>query len=95
MIRKCADVSHYGKGSERHVWIVVDGITVDITADQFPDVTDSVIISADSPWHNALPLIEEDHPWSPHGDDEGYRRCVENEVYWVYEKVLPRYATFD
>lgn len=35
-----------------HAWVAQDGILVDVTADQFPDVTDSVIVTSDWSWHN-------------------------------------------
>ena len=35
-----------------HAWLVsADGTIVDITADQFPDVTEPVIVSKSSEWH--------------------------------------------
>lgn len=40
MIRKRADVSHLVPEFKRHVWTVLDGVTIDITADQFPGVTE-------------------------------------------------------
>jgi hypothetical protein len=91
MIRKYADVSHFGKGFEKHVWIVVDGITIDISADQFPGVSDGVIVTRHSPWHEALRLIEE-WPWASDREDDLYERYVKSDCYTVYREVLPIYA---
>jgi hypothetical protein len=95
IVRKCADVSHYGRGFERHVWIEVDGVIVDITADQFPDQVDRVIVSRSSEWHSSLPIVEE-RLWACDGDEAGLvSRYVERNSFRVYEEVLPRYATWD
>lgn len=37
-----------------HAWLEVFGYIVDITADQFPDVSQSVIVTTVSPWHEQL-----------------------------------------
>lgn len=34
-----------------HAWLERDGVVIDITADQFEDVTEPVIVSATSTWH--------------------------------------------
>jgi hypothetical protein len=38
----------------QHEWIILDGIIVDITADQFEDMSGPVIVRAESEWHNKL-----------------------------------------
>lgn len=93
LIRKCADVSHYGDGFNRHVWIVVDGITVDITADQFPDVTEKVIVTRHSPWHENLKTIEVG-PWAPEGEDQfyGQYRDRSGELFTYFFEVLLQYV---
>ena len=91
MIRVRADVSQYGKSFQKHVWMVVDGITVDISADQFPDMAEPVIVSRFSEWHNALPIIDST-PWAMDSDDELYNRYVGTGSYYAYEEILPRYA---
>jgi hypothetical protein len=34
-----------------HAWLERDGVIVDITADQFPDVSEPVIVTRDPTWH--------------------------------------------
>jgi hypothetical protein len=34
-----------------HAWLERDGVIVDITADQFPDVSERVIVTRDDTWH--------------------------------------------
>jgi hypothetical protein len=36
---------------DRHAWLQLEGVTVDITADQFDDQEAGVIVAAESPWH--------------------------------------------
>lgn len=93
MIRRSADTSHFGKDFKKHVWIVIDGVTIDITADQFPGMGDKVIVARQSPWHDNLRLIDVDHPWAP--DDE--QAFYERHLYWnttrvALDEILPRYA---
>ncbi|WP_141505724.1 hypothetical protein [Paenibacillus luteus] len=40
------------KGSQSHAWIQVDNLIIDITADQFDDVSDRVILTEYSVWHS-------------------------------------------
>jgi hypothetical protein len=43
----------YGwNGDRSHAWLQSGKVIVDITADQFPGVTDLVIVTEDSGWHN-------------------------------------------
>lgn len=45
------------KGS--HAWLEVEGLTIDITADQFGEAP--VIVTKHSPWHHALPILKRDY----------------------------------
>lgn len=36
-----------------HAWLEKDDLTVDITADQFPDVAEPVVVTITSAWHRA------------------------------------------
>lgn len=42
-----------------HAWLRFNGLIVDITADQFPEVADKVIVTSASKWHKNW---EEDRP---------------------------------
>jgi hypothetical protein len=37
-----------------HAWIEADGIIIDITADQFPEISERVIVTNYSPWHDSF-----------------------------------------
>jgi hypothetical protein len=74
--RICGDTSHYGSQFQRHVWVSIDGIDIDITADQFPDVSQEVIVSPSSMWHQNLTVLT-DELWAEayDGDEEAlYKR---------------------
>jgi len=39
---------------QSHAWLQQEGLVVDITADQFPEIQTEVIVSADSQWHRTF-----------------------------------------
>src|SRR4051812_39929415 len=41
-----------GDFDRTHAWLEQDGLLVDITADQFDDVDDAVVVGRESPWHD-------------------------------------------
>lgn len=43
-----------GHGVETHGWIEQEGLIVDITADQFPEITDAVVVTLDRTWHDSF-----------------------------------------
>jgi hypothetical protein len=40
------------KGDTSHAWLERDGLLVDITADQFPEIGQPVIVTVNSSWHS-------------------------------------------
>jgi hypothetical protein len=40
------------RDGESHAWIENDGIIVDITADQFAEIADPVLVTVDRDWHD-------------------------------------------
>ncbi len=62
LIEQGFDPFHYVCGEKRntatddwhpHAWLQKSNLVVDITADQFPDITDPVIVSNNSSWHRS------------------------------------------
>lgn len=47
-------------GYMSHAWLVLDGLIIDITADQFDDVDETVIVQRTSAWHLGW-TIKESH----------------------------------
>ena len=48
-----------GNDWKSHAWLRVDGFIVDITADQFPEMDEPVIVAANSPWHGTFTVKDE------------------------------------
>jgi hypothetical protein len=57
-----------------HAWLEADGLIVDISADQFPEIADQVIVASQSQWHATFQRVES----RPHEAD--YRIYDENAV---------------
>jgi len=49
-------------GFESHAWIEQEGLIVDITADQFADISDAVIVTTDQSWHSQFRVADATHP---------------------------------
>ena len=45
------------RNNQSHAWIEIDDVIIDITADQFSEKKDAVIVTTDKSWHNQF--IEE------------------------------------
>lgn len=44
-------MKHLSDFGKTHAWLEQDGLLVDITADQFAEVNEAVIVTSDSAWH--------------------------------------------
>lgn len=91
LIRRCADVSCFGEPHQRHEWLVIEGITVDITADQFPNVSEKAIVARHSLWHEGLSLIEK-QTLDEAKMRELYEQYSRLGCCAVFEEILPMYA---
>lgn len=49
-VRGCDADNNYAS----HAWLQNDQLIIDITADQFPEVNEPIIVSANSNWHNTF-----------------------------------------
>ena len=65
-----------------HAWLEVSGIIVDITADQFHDVSASVLVTTDRRWHSQF---EEDEG-SRHA--AGFSEDGDNDLREIYREAL-------
>lgn len=50
-----------GHPAPSHAWLELGGLIVDVTADQFDEVSDSVIVSVNSGWHRSW-IVESKAP---------------------------------
>ena len=66
---------------DRHVWLECDGMIIDITADQFPNIKSAIIVARDSEWHRGL-FVDKRMPVGVDGEDEQtfYERILADEV---------------
>jgi hypothetical protein len=60
-----------------HVWLEADGLIVDITADQFPEISERVIVTRCSRWHSAFERDGDPHEADYRIFDERARRQSE------------------
>ena len=49
----------HGDSRQSHAWLLVDGCIVDITADQFPDIQERIVVRAASTWHETFEVCEQ------------------------------------
>ncbi len=87
-----ADVSHFGNGFNKHVWMVIDGVTVDITADQFPNMTEKVIVTRNSSWHKELEDAKKIKRvrWTSEDEEKWYNDMMRigDTSLSIYEKII-------
>jgi hypothetical protein len=72
-------------GERTHAWIAQKGTIVDITADQFPDMPERIIVSAQSAWHAGLPSASDGI-----ADYRQYDGHAEEELEATYLMILER-----
>jgi hypothetical protein len=75
------------QGRQSHAWLEADDVIVDITADQFPEIDQNVIVSRNSDWHAALErddmrqqLAADYRIWHPRMDLEQVYKIILAEV---------------
>jgi hypothetical protein len=67
-----------------HAWLECDGLIIDITADQFEDVDEPVIVTRDRSWHAQFVYSEARHPVQINEYDPGTQRWL-----WpIYERIM-------
>lgn len=74
-----------GEGNNRrsHAWLEGEGLIVDITADQFDEVTERVIVAEHSDWHATF-----DTEVMHEGDHRTYDEVTADELDGVYRQIL-------
>jgi hypothetical protein len=57
-----------------HAWLSRDRMIVDITADQYPEITETVLVTEDQSWHSQFRLAESRASWlEPKRGVDSYR----------------------
>lgn len=52
------------RGRKSHAWLELDGVIIDITADQFEEVSEKVIVTKKSKFHNSFEDKEKPVPYN-------------------------------
>lgn len=72
---------------QSHAWLEKDGLIVDITADQFDDIDEPVIVTHDGSWHKQFELPEPQNPALISSYDERTQRLL-SAIYTRIQAVL-------
>ncbi|GAA0736780.1 hypothetical protein Drose_35940 [Dactylosporangium roseum] len=70
-----------------HAWLEQDGLILDITADQFPDIDEPVILTRDSGWHAQFQLMGGGHVANL-GRFDGHDHV--GDAQWTYAELVRR-----
>jgi hypothetical protein len=73
-------------GHHYHAWLEADGIIVDITADQFPEIDQKVIVTTQSDWHATFEREEAKDP----ADYRIYEECPIAKLGETYRAILTK-----
>lgn len=74
------------KDGKSHAWIEIDNLIIDITADQFDDICDRVIVTEDRDWYSKFNIIDrylsdfEDHDKR---STKRYRAIYDSVLDWI------------
>lgn len=96
MVGKYLDVHGHGgffyvvgfRNDQSHAWLQRRGLVVDITADQFEDQPNSVIVSTDSAWHRTF-RKENEHPSDLDSYEPATKRILMAAYFQVVSMVTP------
>ena len=78
LVRVCGQ-----RREKSHAWLESDGLIIDITADQFEDCGDSVIVTRESDWHDTFK-----HDFESEENIRRYDPDTDNRLSRAYEEVL-------
>ena len=73
------------RGERSHAWLESDGLIIDITADQFAECNESVIVVKDSEWHRTF-----DRDLESEASFKRYDKGTVNRLLGVYEEIITR-----
>lgn len=77
------------RNGQSHAWLERHGIIVDLTADQFPEISDTVIVTRNQSWHNTF---EERESYS--ADFERYDVRTASVLESAYKKIKSAIGDF-
>ncbi|MFW2503471.1 transglutaminase domain-containing protein [Clostridium diolis] len=72
-------------GRQSHAWLECDALIVDITADQFPEIKEQILITADKSWHKKFKRQRRSD-----GDFEKFNFYNKHRLTTIYKNILLR-----
>ena len=73
------------RGEKSHAWLESDGLIIDITADQFDDCDEPVIVTRESEWHSTF-----ERDFESEASFINYDPATVNRLARPYEEILRR-----
>jgi len=74
IVKHVADTSNLDENRPDHLWLEIDGVIIDLTADQFDKSLPGVIVASKSDWHASLTEKPASAGWATHGYLDGYAK---------------------
>lgn len=71
------------KGEQSHAWLEYEDYIIDITADQFSDVSQQVIVTKDKAWHYKFRI-----QGKYDNDFEEFESCNKKRLSTIYQNIL-------
>ncbi len=78
------------RGQQSHAWLECGDLIIDITADQFPEIKDQVLITSDRTWH--MKFREQ---LRPDGDFEKFATYNKFRLTKIYKNIMLRISKTD
>jgi len=73
------------KGEQSHAWLECCDLIIDITADQFPEIKEKILVTSDKSWHKNFKGQRRSD-----GDFEMFESYNKNRLKTIYKNILRR-----
>lgn len=73
------------RGEQSHAWLECSDLMIDITADQFPEIKEKILVTSDKSWHRNFKSQRRSD-----GDFEKFEPYNKNRLTTIYENILRR-----
>lgn len=78
------------RGDWTHAWLELKGTIIDITADQFDDQTEPVMVTKDRTWHDTFKQTDKPHPARISKYDSGYQQIARLAYEAIVKNIKPQ-----
>ncbi|MBC2726029.1 MAG: transglutaminase domain-containing protein [Desulfosporosinus sp.] len=76
------------RGNQSHAWLEYDNLIIDITAYQFPEIKEEVLVTRDKSWHDKFKRQERSD-----GDFERFESYNRNRLSSMYANILRKISS--